>query len=609
MPAFENLPPVSGRVGVAVRAFMIALLALTAMLLAAGGWMAGKDHFVTVPNNLSFGFMTGSGSRAFPDSDQVRIYTATSPAARRSGIKPDDVILSIQGEPVPPNATELRIGDMMGAVRGPVATVVTRSVDGTVRSHRLPREADAWSAPVADTGLSGWQRSAFLFGTDQLRQLFLFTCALLLFLRRPRDPVALLFAAAFLLYCHGGANSAFWFWHSLGLADIRPWMAVAVYPLIIVALNAFPDGRLASRMSRLTVLGGVPLFVSLVLIQRFWQPLPAASSGYALLALLLASAGGLLLRYRRLASGPERQQVKWAVTGFAGFVLLTAAVMIPSLLGLFQGPAGFIGRVTLSTAAALVLPLGLLVSLLRYRLYDADAAISRSASYSFLTVLLVTAFAAAKQGLELFSQLWFDGVASIASSGIAAAAAAMLITPMHNRVVRWSDARFQKPLTRMRRELPELVGDLRETAQTGEIAATVIERVQAGVRATRAAIELDGKVVAARGGEGERPVRIELRQEEDGPSVGALLLGPRPDGSLYRREERAALAEVAGPVGRALRIVSAREADARARATEMAELKDRLRLLEEKLGTPRPPRLEVEPVKMAPQPQVRRRKR
>lgn len=242
-----------------------------------------------------------------------------------------------------------------------------------------------------------------------------------------------------------------------------------------------------------------------------------------------------------------------------------------------------------------------------HRLSRTATRLGRKAA-AFLTLLLVTAFAAVKQGLELFAQLWFDGAASIASSGIAAAAAAALITPLHNRVVRWSDAKFQKPLTRMRSELPGLVGDLRETAQLREIAETIVERVQAGVRATRAAIELDGRVVAARGGEGERPVRIELRLDE-GPGVGALLLGPRPDGSLYRREERAALAEVAGPVARALRIVSEREAGARVRDAEMAELRERLRLIEERLATPRTPLVEVETVNLPPQPRARRRKR
>ena len=118
----------------------------------------------------------------------------------------------------------------------------------------------------------------------------------------------------------------------------------------------------------------------------------------------------------------------------------------------------------LSSLLWCLLPLGLLVSLLKYRLYDADAAISRSASYSFLMVLLLGGFSAAKHGADLLADSYFDGTAAgTLSSGIAAAFAALLIAPLHKRVVRWTQNRFQRGLLRLRR-VPELVGDLRETS-------------------------------------------------------------------------------------------------------------------------------------------------
>ena len=583
----EALPPLAGRAGAAIRAAFLALLAVTALMLAAGSWMAGKDFFVTVPNNLEFGFVTGSGSPNFPDSDQVRVYTAASEAARRSGLRQDDIILSINGRPVPALATELEIGDMMGAVRGPSATLVTRSSDGTVRTHRLPRQADAWATPVAGTGLTGWQRSALLFGADELRLIFLFGAALLLYLRRPRDPVALLFASAFLLYCHR-AGPGFWFWHSLGIEAVRPWLGAAFYVFLIAGLNAFPDGRFGSLWTRLTAFVALPAFLILLTVQAIALPFPPATGGYALLALLLLSAGGLIVRYRRLVPGPERQQIKWAVTGFAAFALLTAVAMVPGLLGWFTlsrlGPAGFVGSVALQTVSALVLPAGLLVSLLRYRLYDADAAISRSAAYTFLTLLLLVGFAVAKKGLELFGERYFDGAAGALSGGIAAAAAALMITPLHKMVTEWMQQRFQKALIAMRTGLPELVGDLRETARLRELAEIAVERIRTGVRATRAALVVEGEVLASRGDAGAATALELPLKREDGSAFGAILLGPRPDGSLYGKAERQALDEVAGPVARAVRIVREREAAAEAQAAEMAGLKARLAALEERIG-------------------------
>ncbi len=69
--------------------------------------------------------------------------------------------------------------------------------------------------------------------------------------------------------------------------------------------------------------------------------------------------------------------------------------------------------------------------------------------------------------------------------------------------------------------------------------------------------------------------------------IGALLVGPRPDGSAPGKDEREALAEIADPVARAVQIVltrEAREAEAERERTEMLEslagLSRRLQALE-----------------------------
>ena len=54
------------------------------------------------------------------------------------------------------------------------------------------------------------------------------------------------------------------------------------------------------------------------------------------------------------------------------------------------------------------------------------------------------------------------------------------------------------------------------------------------------------------------PSRVPLEAEGHG-HVGWLLLGPRPDGSFYGKDEREALADIADPLARALAIVRKRE--------------------------------------------------
>ena len=72
------------------------------------------------------------------------------------------------------------------------------------------------------------------------------------------------------------------------------------------------------------------------------------------------------------------------------------------------------------------------------------------------------------------------------------------------------------------------------------------------------------------------PVRVRLRIDsgEAPETVGWLLLGPRPDGTLFGSDEREALAHIAEPVARALHIASLRQSRERNAET-------RLKLLEQ----------------------------
>lgn len=604
----NGLPQLGGRAGAAVRALYVAFAALTMAMLAYGGWLAGRDFFVVVPNNLEFGFATATGTRNFPDPNQVRIYQPTSEAARQSGVRLDDIIVSIEGAPVASSATEHDVGDRMGAITGPTATIVTRSSDGTLRTHVLPRQEGAWNAVISGTGLSGWQRSLLLFGAEQTRMLFLLGAALLLFRRRGRDPVALLFGTACLAMCHYGNNS-FWFWHMAGWLDAQSWASLVQFLCLAVGLNVFPDGRFSPRWTRWLALAAVPTIAGCYMLARA-QLVSGVAVSYLVMGILLVSIAGLILRYRATAAGPERQQIKWAVAGFVGYVLLLVAGWIPYLIGVplsGMGAFGFVTVVLLSTATALSIAAGLLVSLLRYRLYDADAAISRSASYSFLTLLLVTLFAATRQGIEILGARFLEGNAAALSGGVAAAIVAIMITPLHHRITQWSEERFQKPLVALRRGLPELAGDLRETAKAELIARATLERIESGVRAVRAAIVLHGAPLAVRGvdpqaaddwlrdhaladsdriersrGDPLFPVRVALRQEGVG-TIGWLLLGPRPDGSLYPREERKVLNEVRGPVARALHIACERSAATERRERAARRLAARLAVLTQRV--------------------------
>ena len=73
----------------------------------------------------------------------------------------------------------------------------------------------------------------------------------------------------------------------------------------------------------------------------------------------------------------------------------------------------------------------------------------------------------------------------------------------------------------------------------------------------------------------------------DTRSLGYILIGPRPDGSVLSKEEQRTLVEVAEPVSRAIRNVIKREKREQAIAAQIAASERRIAELEAQLGRPR----------------------
>jgi hypothetical protein len=261
--------------------------------------------------------------------------------------------------------------------------------------------------------------------------------------------------------------------------------------------------------------------------------------------------------------------------------------------------------------AALFLQLGLLVSLLRYRLYDAEIAIGRSVNFAVVTLSVAAIFAAAGDAVK---QLIYNYSGNTNNEGpiiFAAALATIMVNPIQDRVQRWSEKKFQRNLFLLRNDLPQGVRDMRETASLEDMLSEILAQVDRGVRAVRSATIVNGRVLSVRGlttSEVEEwrtsvfaqdyksdiceasdrvfPIRLPLvpSSGEDEP-IGYLLVGPRPDGSIPSREEQKALKEVSEEIARAIRTVIKREAREGEIADLIADNVRRIEALEAMLGT------------------------
>ena len=574
-----QLPNLEGARGSIVRSVYVALALAVLVVIVGSFWFNARDFFVNIPAAAEYGFRTRT-------ADGRPEIATVSPRAAVSGLRADDRIVSIDGSPLAASATEFTIGDRLSGDGDGRITLVTRSTDGKIRSHKLIRAPVTGATVEAGTGLPLWLFTGIGFVSTQLPLLIWFGASLLLARRRPRDPEAMLFAFSFLLMCITN-GSVFWLESLTGTSF--DWIEIVANlggALTLAAIAAFPDGRVPSRLSRFAL---AALLVVVVLV--FAVPIAGVPSLFMDVVAIVAITSVLASvwqRYRRASDQRERQQIKWAVFGFCTALLIFLPVLVADNIGLVpdEGPWPYLLFLLVVPFAFLLIPLGLLVSLLRYRLYDAEAAISRSAGYAVLTVLLGATFAAVIKIVELLFENSFAGEAGAVPEVIGAGVAVALITPLNSRIQQWAERRFQRRLLQLQRDLPECVADMRETASLEDLAQEVVGRIAVGIRASRAALIVGKQTIAARGSSPDEvdswrsvhgldetiqapncaradrlfPIRLPLRVRHgsDAP-VGWLLLGPRPDGSLQGKDEREVLVEIADPVARALRIVLVRE--------------------------------------------------
>lgn len=600
-----RLPTLAGRRGTIVLAVYAVVASMIFIVIAGSFWFNARDFFGNMPTAAEYGFRTRT------DDGVPVIAAAYDRRPARIELREGDRILAINGADLPANSTEFTIAEWLGADSDGRVTLVTRSTDGAIRTHELERAAVTAATVEPSSRMPLWVFIALGFVSNQLPLLVWFGASLFLAWRRPRDPEAMLLAFGFLLLCFT-RGSAFWLTAFAGVSE----EAVIVMEnlgasVTLLAIAAFPDGRFANRLARLSV----PLIglVSMLTVAVPVAGIPARLLDTAALVTVIVVLGSVWRRYQASTDQTQRQQIKWAVFGFCAAMLLFLPVLSAAVAGIIpdDGPIPVLLYGVVIQFGWMLIPFGLLVSLMKYRLYDADAAISRSAAYATLALLLAAIFAASAEGLEWFFQASFGREAGALPNAIAAAVAVLAITPLNNRTQGWAEQRFQKDLVRLRRDLPDCVADLREIGSLERMLDTILEKVSSGVRAERAAVVIGRDVAASLGigaektgdwlegaplddsvesldcdqGDAMFPMRVPLRVRHDAQgNFGWLLLGPRPDDSFYGREERETLAEIADPIARAVQIVLVREARESEADRQRAALESRLSAIEARLS-------------------------
>jgi hypothetical protein len=571
-----------------------------AFLLAVVGPIVGFYFRYTEPANNSQLLLGSRAGFAVSPRDATLIRFTVGPQTRSAGIVPGDHIVAIYGLPLPPmmpvneeslaahanDPAYIAMGNLLYASDAEQVPLTLKDPDGRVRDVTVTT-----SEQHIDAGAQALGISPRLLGFIDLLQVifypFLLWAAWLLHRRNSRDVVSSLLSLAVLLSIAAEQPS------SVFLANIgipRP-VNVAIYDLgnvlLLSGILLFPHGNLSWRVIALIACLPLLMFLHGALYQTYF------------VCFMIIGVLSMVRRLRQTESSEQRQQIRWALFGISAYAVLRCVSIAADYLKWTTDSFGHqllveMGAGISFALAALVLQLGLLVALLRYRLYDAEIVIGRSVNFAVITLGVAAVFAAAGDAVK---QIVYNYSGNTNNEGpiiFAAALATIMINPIQERVQRWSEKRFQKNLFLLRNDFPQSVRDMRETSSLAEMLEEILAQVDRGVRAVRAAMIVNGCVLSARGLATDEveawrasvfaqdykrdicepsdrlfPIRVPLvpSSDEEEP-VGYLLVGPRPDGSIPSHEEQKAIKDVSEDIARAIRTVIKREA----RETEIAEL-------------------------------------
>lgn len=575
--------------------FIFQLLWVPALLLAIVGPLAGLWYRFDQAGQNSALIVGSRAGLALSEDDLTQVRYPIGSAAKAAGIKPGDEIVAIEGLPVakivpisksgrakPNDATDTDyalFSPIIESVDESELTLRIRSKDGQERDFKAKLSEDHISQASQAFGVP----PVLLSVVDLLHVItypFLLFAAWILHRRKKEDLISSVLSLAILLTITAEQPSAGFLTFVLHVPDAVHRLLYDLGNICLLAgVLLFPFGQLRPRY----VLVPLALLPTLFLLSGDWY-----RATFALFMLIAVAI--LYRRVRETPPGDARQQIKWALLGFCGYALFLAVALTMDGAKLQVHSFGtqmmleLLGGLSFGLAF-LILQLGLLVALLRFRLYDAEAVISRSANFALITLGVAAVFAATADGLKQIILNYYGNTGSTAPVVFAAAVATVVISPLQERIQRWSEHRFQKNLVMLRDDLPECVRELRETSSTRELLDETLKRIESGVRTTRLAVLLDARVAATRGISTEAvvdwlkdfdpatcdedvctssdrtfPIRVPLQTKaSEGEWIGWLLIGPRPDGSILSKDERRALVDVADPITMAVRIASGRE--------------------------------------------------
>jgi hypothetical protein len=295
------------------------------------------------------------------------------------------------------------------------------------------------------------------------------------------------------------------------VAWTHDWVGWLVFPggLAAFFFLLFPDGHLASRRWRwlarfavAVVVLGIGVFMTQRTIELtgsrgIRNPIGLAAVdvgngplGYIWivgLLVLVAAMVGTILRTRR-ASGELRQQLRWL--SYATFATAAAMVLVIAFQWfLFPSDSGVAFDACIVLGYGVAIPVSCGVAILKYRLYEIDRIIRRTATYGLLTAVLVGIYAALVVGVGSALGTTNDPFLIAGSTLLVAA----LVGPLRRRIQLFLDRRFARRRYDAAGILATFSSGLRDEVDLDDVRGLLRRAVVETVRPARVGIWIKGE--------------------------------------------------------------------------------------------------------------------
>ena len=257
--------------------------------------------------------------------------------------------------------------------------------------------------------------------------------------------------------------------------------AYLIWPLWLLWLYLFPNGRAVPRWSRLLVMVMFLLFLLLQvssLLAAFGilpsqiDTFPATLGPAAALPLFGFILFAQIYRYGKVSNATERQQTKWFLFGVGMFfATLLLFVLIPDSF------RNSILAQDLLALVFLIFPISVALAVLRYRLFDIDIIIRKTVTYTLVVALLaIVYFGSVILLQQIFANL--TGQRSEVITVLSTLAIAVLFVPLRNRIQNAIDKRFYRKKYDAQKVLQKFSEPVRDETDLDKLTAELVNVVQ-----------------------------------------------------------------------------------------------------------------------------------